>query len=467
MQLRLSYFKQIAAIPRASGNEQTMREFLLQWALVRNYRSAQDAKGNIVLYIPATWGKELHPPVILQAHMDMVCVKEPESIHDFARDPIVLVEEDGRLQADRTTLGADNGIGIALMLTAARFEQHPPLELLFTVEEEIGLYGAQELDASLLTGKKLINLDSELLGEICISSAGGARVELTIPCSPIQICGAVYTITVSWLLWGHSGVDIHKKRGNALQILARCIHDLLQEELVQLIDFSGGQAMNAIPREACAVVTIESIHLSVVQWLLQWFLQRRQQDIDTPDVQITLSPCVEEYVYAYDMHHLVTRLAQQSLGVMSMSTVIPWMVETSINRGVAKTSWWNMELIYLPRSSDAIALDQQIVSLQQLANDLGGTGHVLWKYYGRQQDPNSSFLSKVHSIYERLLQKDVSITMIHAGLECGILAQKIGIEAEVISFGPTILDAHSPQERVDIASVDIIAKLLEHVLQEL
>lgn len=465
------HFATLCAIPRASKAEAALRERLRAWAEEKSLSATVDRAGNLILKKPATPGCEHAPTVVLQAHLDMVCQKNADSAHDFSRDAIVPVLRDGWLIAEQTTLGADNGIGVALILAALADEtlRHGPLEALLTVDEEAGMGGARGLEAGLLDASLMLNLDTEAWGEFYLGCAGGLDVDVRRDgdAEPLPAGWTVRRIALRGLRGGHSGVNIHEERGNAIKLLVAALHDLAGILPYRLVSLHGGTARNALPREAFAVLALPDAG-PLDAWLAghQAELRERLRAVDdgvelsseTAEAQTVLG-AEEQFVWLASLHaapHGVKRVSRQVAGV----------VETSNNLGIVELTpeagYCNfMVRSLVDRAADALA--DEIVSLFALS---GTAAEKSGQYPGWAPNPGSALLQTCQAVFKRDFGADSTVQVIHAGLECGLIGAKYpGLD--IVSFGPTIHGAHAPGERVEVASVGHCARLLAAVLGEI
>jgi dipeptidase D len=465
-----SHFSTLCNIPRASKEEGALRDTLRNWAAGLGLATLVDAAGNLIIRKPASAGCEHWPGVILQAHLDMVCQKNADSGHDFSRDPIKPVLRDGWLLAEDTTLGADNGIGAALMLAALedRALVHGPLEALFTVDEEAGMGGARGLPPGILEGSRMLNLDTEEWGEFYLGCAGGLDVNVERPgaAEPLPAGWQACRIGLRGLRGGHSGVNIHEERGNAIKLLVRVLVELAAQLPVRLSALSGGSARNALPREAFATVAGPAEVLAKLPaWLAlpQALLKNELRGIDdglllelVPSEATQVMSAVEQKVWLASLH-------AAPHGVRRMSRQLPGVVETSNNLGMVDVLPNGGTCNFMVRSlldSGSTALADEIVSLWALS----GTPAEKSGYYpGWAPNPASPLLAVCQAVYRREFAADSSVQVIHAGLECGIIGAKYpGLD--IVSFGPTIRGAHAPGESVEVASVGRCWHLLKAIL---
>jgi dipeptidase D len=470
-----SHFDRILATPRPSKQEQAMRDYVLEVARRRGLQSRTDAAGNTVVEVPASPGRESAPIVVLQSHLDMVTEKNSGVAFDFDRDPIVPRRDGDWLYATGTTLGSDNGIGVAAMLAVAAADDlvHGPLELLFTVEEEIGLLGASAMDPALVTGRTLLNLDTEEEGALYVGCAGGAGSELEIPIDRMFGAEARATVAVkiSGLLGGHSGVDIHLQRGNALAILARALHALWKEFQFEVAAITGGNLTNAIPREAEAVLRLAAGDRPAFEQAFGAELGRIKTELEKTDPGLVWSVGDRadggpEVWSAAAAARILALLAALPHGVLRMSDEIPGLVETSTNFARVRSEPTVLQISMANRSSVDSALRATQARMAAFAALAGGEATQSEGYPGWQPDLDSRVLAVVKRVHAAVVGAEPSVKAIHAGLECGVLGAKLP-GSDMISFGPQIEHPHSPDERVHIESVERFWKLLRAVLEEL
>jgi len=455
------YFAEIARIPRPSKHEERIGGYVLDTAQRLGLGAAQDSCGNIVVRKPASPGREQLRSICLQAHLDMVCEKNADKTHDFLKDPIELVRKGGLLTANGTTLGADNGVGVAanLAIMADRALEHGPLELLFTVDEETGLTGAQNLDPALVGSRTLLNLDSEEEGVLFVGCAGG-RDSLGSWKPEYEDAPAHFTsqrLSVKGLLGGHSGLEIDKGLGNAIKLLNRALMKLSAVD-ARLSSMDGGNMRNAIPREAVALLFIPGERLSQARSLVSELNATFREELSSVEADLVLS--MTEQGSAGNGKVLVPALQQKLCrtisalphGVLNMSSDIPGLVETSTNLASVAATENAILLVTSQRSSQASRLTEAVDTVGAIF-ELGGArvetsdGYPGWK-------PNlaSPILKIAQECYRSLYGKEAQVRAIHAGLECGILGERLP-GMDMVSFGPTLEAVHSPDERIHIETV--------------
>ncbi len=462
-ELLWKHFDEIRKIPRCSKNEEKIREYVINFAKKKGLEYEVDEVGNVLIRKKATPGHEGAPGVVLQAHLDMVCEKNSDVDFDFEKDPIRVKREDGWITADGTTLGADNGIGVAAALAVLEDDSivHGPLEVLLTVDEETGLTGASNLKPNWLKGKYLLNLDSEDEGVFFIGCAGGRDTIFKLPVSRRKAKGDAFEVKVSGLKGGHSGVDIHLQRGNAIRILARVLYEI---DGVKISEIEGGNKRNAIPREARAVIFADE---KDVKAAVEKVLEEVKEELkySDPDVRIEYSPAQGGEVLE-ETKKIVDFLMSLPHGVLAMSLAMKGLVETSTNLAVVRSQEKEVEVVESSRSSINSSLEFVCKQLKALGDLAGAETHQPPGYPGWTPNPDSELLRKMKEVYRKLFGKEPEVTAIHAGLETGIIGKNYP-HMEMISFGPTIRFPHSPDEKVEIASVEKFWKLLVETLKEL
>ena len=469
------YFMEICQIPRPSGKTQAIQKWLMAFAKEKGLQGKQDAIGNVLISKPATKGFEKHTATVLQSHMDMVCEKNGNVIHDFEKDPIDVLIDGDWVKANGTTLGADNGIGIAAQLAvlASGNLEHGPIECLFTVDEETGLDGAFNLEKGFFTGTRLINLDSEDEGELFIGCAGGmnSKFLFDFKTQPVPDQFFFFKVALKGLTGGHSGDDIDKGRGNANQLLARFLwHEEAATELY-LNDFEGGNLSNAIPREASCVAGVPWNEKEQVRVRLNCYLADLEEEFGEvePGLQLELESVEtpKEVLSKKDSRRFISALYGCPNGVIAMSHAIPGLVETSLNLASVKKSGTNQWTITTSQRSSVetskFALSHRLEALFSLAGmpAIHGEGYPGWN-----PNPDSVLVKIVAGAYQDLFGKEAKIKAIHAGLECGLFLQKYpGLD--MVSFGPTMRGVHSPDERMLIPTVRLFWDLLVESLKRI
>ncbi len=467
------YFREISAIPRGSKNEKAVLEYIKKTAAAMGLKAKQDKVGNVVVFKPATPGKEGSTTVVLQVHTDMVCEKNRDVQHDFLKDGIKFHREGNYIKADGTTLGSDDGIGVASLLALLEDKSlvHGPIEGLFTIDEETGLTGANHIEPGFITGKIMMNLDSEEEGVLYIGCAGGLDTTMTVPVKRKAVTGkvAVLNVMIRGLKGGHSGVDIHLGRANALKLLTRTLMAIDAKTKMRLVSLEGGSKHNAIPREAEATIAIPAADEAKVAKVAAECEAAFKNAFGTtdPDVKVLVEK-VKKVKPAFDDKSKAAVLGVLDAlphGVIRMSSDIPDLVETSTNVAVLKTSAAGVTIVTSQRSSiesekDMIAA--QVASVGRLA---GAKIKPSDGYPGWQPNVNSAVLARGKEVYRNMYGKEPAVKAIHAGLECGIINDRVGGDVDTISFGPTIIGPHSPDECVAIDSVEKFYRYLTEIVK--
>lgn len=467
------HFAHLCHIPRPSKHEDAIRGHLRKWAESRGLAVAEDTAGNLMIRKGATPGYENRVPVTLQGHLDMVCQKNDGVVHDFHRDPIRPTLKNGWLVAEDTTLGADNGIGVALALAALEADDvpHGPLEVLLTVDEEAGMGGARELSPDLLQGRLLINIDTEEWGALYLGCAGGLDAVITTSWAyePVPDDHAFVSITVKGLHGGHSGIDIHRERGHAIKLLVRLLRDLEVRGIdLRLISLKGGTARNALPREAIATLALPGEALEALCQHCENLGRQFRSELRGADegvtVEVSERPAhVAQVMCRTDQRRILAALHAAPQGVKRWSLHAADTVETSLNLGVVDIDQGKLEAVFMIRSlvdAAAAELASEVSDLFQLAQmhvDLVGA------YPGWKPNPDSPLLALTRQVFQQEFGSLPEIKVIHAGLECGLIGGKYPA-LDMISFGPDIAGAHAPGERVDVASVARCWHLLRALL---
>lgn len=469
------YFSEICTIPRPSKKEEKVIAYLQDFGKKNGLETVVDAAGNVLIRKPATSGYETHPTVILQAHMDMVCEKNSDTIHDFDVDPIQPYIDGEWLKARGTTLGADNGIGMAAQLAVLSADdlQHGPLECLFTVDEETGLTGAFSLDKNLLSGSLLINLDSEDDGEFFIGCAGGIDTTVVFDYQPQPSPDGLFyfKVGVKGLTGGHSGDDIEKGLGNANKILTRFLWQIAQETKLTLASFDGGNLRNAIAREAFAVAAVPSNYKETLRVQLNLFIADVEAELAIAEKNFTmvLESTVKPAVVIDDStaKRLLYALYACPHGVLRMSDDMPGLVETSTNLASVKMGDNNRILIATSQRSSIESAKNDVARMVESVFVLAGATATHGDGYpGWKPNPNSKLAQLTAETYEKLFGEKAKIRAIHAGLECGLFLKKYP-HLDMVSIGPTMRGVHSPDERLHIAHTEKFWKLLVEILASL
>jgi len=469
-----NHFEQICSYPRPSKKEGRIADYVMSVGKRNNLETLRDDFGNVLIRKPASPGKEDLAPVVLQGHLDMVAEKNSNVHHDWDKDPITPYIDGDWVKAKGTTLGSDNGIGVAAALSVIESKdiEHGPIEALFTLDEETGLFGAQSLKPGFLKAKILLNLDSEEDGTLYIGCAGGQNtyVKFKFKQAEIPLNTTTLELKVTGLRGGHSGLEIHAGRGNAIKIMARLLHELNYKFGIRLVDINGGSKHNAIPRECFTAIRLSSTQVKDAVSYIDDFLNtvKIEYKISEPNLNISVSE-IKSRSKVFDKQtamNLINSLYAVPNGVIKMSADIENLVETSTNLAVITTKGKAVDIILSQRSS-----------LETEKKDISNSISVLFKlakadvmqvdsYPGWNPNIDSPILGIIKNVYTELFETEPDVKAIHAGLECGIISERYP-EMDMISFGPTIMGAHSPDERVQITTVNKFWHLLINVLKNI
>lgn len=471
--LVFDYFSQINKVPRPSKKEEKIIAFLQQFAKEHSLECKTDDAGNVLIKKPATMGMEQKPTVALQSHMDMVCEKSSDRVIDFENDPIETYIDGEWMRAKGTTLGADDGIGVAIEMAILTDDsiEHGPIECLFTRDEETGLTGAFELKPGFFSGKYLLNLDSEDEGEIFVGCAGGANTDITLQLQkePLKKSFFPIRISVDKLRGGHSGDDINKHRANAIKILTRFIYKTMEKYDMRLIDLQGGNLHNAIPRQAEAVIAVPFDKKEDVRVDFNIFASEFEEEYrDEKSVEFFLESCtgVDECIVPAQAEQIISALMAAHNGVYEMSIDLPGLVETSSN--LASVHFIDNELRIV--TSQRSSIGSQRIAMSHIVSApfklIGATVNTGDGYPGWKPNPDSKVLKVAFETYKQLFGKEPKVKAIHAGLECGLFSEKYpGLD--MISFGPTLRGVHSPDEALLIPTVDMVWQHILAILKEI
>ncbi|MBF7981437.1 beta-Ala-His dipeptidase [Rahnella laticis] len=465
-------FAKVCSIPHPSYHEEALAKHIVEWAQEKGIHAERDEVGNILLRKPATKGMENRKAVALQAHLDMVPQKNNDTVHDFTKDPIQPFIEDGWVKARGTTLGADNGIGLAsaLAVLADDSVEHGPLEVLLTMTEETGMAGAFGLQPDWLQSEILINTDSETEGEIYMGCAGGIDFTATLPLSREAVPAGFTTLklTLKGLKGGHSGADIHLGLGNASKLLVRFLSEHADTLGLRLLDFTGGTLRNAIPREAIATLAIAADKADALKAAAQEFLATIQFELSAVEKKIAFvveaAESTAKALSKDSQGKFIALLNATPNGVIRMSDDVKGVVETSLNVGVVTMKDDEVAINSLIRSLIDSGKEYVVSMLNSLSELAGAKSLAKGSYPGWKPEPSSPVMTLVRETYETLFSKTPNIMVIHAGLECGLF-KKPYPDMDMVSIGPTITGPHSPDEQVEIASVELYWKLLTALLK--
>ena len=464
------WFEEISRIPRPSGNEKEIADFLVDFARKRNLPVKRDDVNNVLITSPGRGNAASHPSLALQAHVDIVPEKTNDSSHNFTSDPIVPTIDGDWVTSKKTTLGADNGIGVALMLAVLDSDDipHPFLECLFTTDEERSLTGAAHLDSAWITSRRLINLDSEEEGVFTIGCAGGLDFIASMNFKRMDIPVKYYRLEITGLKGGHSGMEINKDRGNAIRFLGRILHKICSQYGCLIADIEGGSKRNAIPRTAVALISIQKHADDAVRELIQRVameLKREYEGIEEGfEISLHSTSTDIKPVSQENSIRIINLLLSMPHGVEKMSGVVPGLVETSVNMAIASMKEDEFIIKFAARSpvdSAKQALTARAAAIAELA---GCDFRIGSAYPGWIPDSDSALLKKIVNIYSEITGKEPVIESIHAGLECGIIGDRIA-GMEMISMGPDIRDVHIPGEKVSISSLQRFWVFFKSVLE--
>ena len=466
------FFEEISRIPRESGSTRAVSDWTVRFAQDRGLRRCQDTLGNVIIWKDGSPGYEDHPAVMLQGHLDMVCVQDPGTGHDFANDPLDLYVEGDWIGARGTTLGADNGIAVAMILALLDDSTlaHPPIEAVFTVDEEVGLLGAKDLDCSQLAARRLINLDSEEEGILTVSCAGGARCDLKLSLPAERKSGIICEVLVSGLPGGHSGAEIHKNYANANRLLAQC---LMEVPDLRLVSLQGGKQDNAIPSGARAVVHLPREASTDAAQKIYAAFDSANAAYYTPDsaeptcgVSFEYTHILPESLSPEDSRKVLELILAAPNGVQAMSQDIPGLVQTSLNLGILRLEGGKLRLSWSVRSSVAAEKEELIGALQALAEQCGGSFDRRGDYPAWEFRKDSPLRETMVQVFRELSGEEPKVEAIHAGLECGLFAGKLE-RLDAVSIGPDMRDIHSPREKLSVSSVGRTWAYLTAVLARL
>lgn len=464
------YFEALCAIPHGSRNTKAISDYIAAFAAEHNVRCIQDDANNILLFIDGTCGMENHDPVVLQGHMDMVCEKDADCPLNMETDGLDVTHDGSAVFARGTTLGGDDGIAVAfaMALAADPTIPHPPLEVIITVDEEIGMLGANVIDLSMLKGRKLINLDSEDEGIFTVSCAGGARSTITLNVERRAVYGPCVRLSVDNLQGGHSGAEIHKNRANANKVMGEFMNRILKLMPMCLTSFSGGNKDNAIPRSCQATVVAMGIGLERINTIAEELQAEIRAQYDEPEALVQafdVDALGGNGLTTEDTAKVTTLLCAAPNGIQSFSSDIPGLVQTSLNMGVVKLGD-HFNVTFSVRSSVNQEKEALLEQLRTLAQFHGGSYSQMGEYPAWEYRKDSVLRDTMVRIYQQMYGKDPQVLAIHAGLECGLLSEKLpGLDC--VSIGPQMHEIHTSRERLEIASTERVWKYLLEVLKEL
>lgn len=467
------FFEEICQIPHGSFDTKRISDYCVAFAKERNLDCIQDSVNNIIITKPGTAGYENSEPVILQGHLDMVCEKRPESDHDFKNDPLALYVEDGFVKAKDTTLGGDDGIAVAMALAILDSTDipHPPIEAVFTVDEEVSMEGAEKIDLSVLKGKKLINIDSEEEGILTVGCAGGFTYETQIPYTREVKAGEKVSIRIHGLLGGHSGAEIHKQRGNGHKMMGRLLAHLSEEVSFALVSVNGGSKNNVISSESIVELIADAADVSKITektaalkkiWDSEFMGQEPNLTVDVED----LGAADEKAFDADSTARVISYMAICPNGVQCYDRELEGLVETSLNLGIVETTEEYVKIIHLVRSSVESKKQHVKEQLDQCVKAVKAEGNANSGYPAWEHNPNSELRKVMADVYTELYGKAPVISTIHAGLECGLFLGKKP-DLDCVSFGPDMAEIHSFNERLSIESTGRTWEYLKAILANL
>lgn len=461
------YFEEIAAIPHGSRNTKQISDYCKQWAIDHDLEYYQDNSNNVIIIKDASAGRENEEPIIIQGHLDMVCEKAEGVNKDMDVEGLDLIVDGDVLKANGTTLGGDDGIAVAMALAILEDEElsHPRLEAVFTVDEEIGMLGAVDLDVSPLKGKTLLNIDSEEEGIFTVSCAGGAVATCEIPFVTEAVNGNVIKIVATDLTGGHSGVEIHKGRANANKVIATTLNELLKKVPFKLISVNGGLKDNAIPFHSEAIICSKE-DINVISGLVEEIAKPLIEKYKDTDPAMKVLVCSEEAnkcVEGSSTEKIVYALYELPEGVQKMSVDVEGLVQTSLNMGILKTEADKVSMSYCVRSSVDNEKRELISSLKNYMTKIDGEFSVSGDYPGWEYKKESPLRDLMVELYTEQYGEAPVIEAIHAGVECGIFAGKIP-ELDCVSYGPNLSEIHTCRERMSISSVQRVYKMTREII---
>ena len=463
-QKALSFFEEFSKIPRGSGNTKAIADYLVRFANDRSLEVIRDASDNVIIRKPATSGYEGHPGVILQGHTDIVALKTPDCPIDMEKDGLQLYRDGDFLRARGTTLGGDDGVAMAYAMAILDSDDipHPELEAVFTSDEETGLIGATALDASVLRGRMLINIDSDEEGIFTVGCAGGGRIDLSLSVKAKTYIGNIYKLTISGLKGGHSGVEIDKNRANAIKVAAEILNSL---DSVRIGRAVAGSADNAIPSDAIVMFTTKSSIFEISEAINNAKLALPEGETDAGfNIEMHLSSA--KLLSAKDSQNILSLICEMPNGVTRMSEDIEGLVETSLNMGILKQDGNKLELTISVRSAVGEEKAKLIAKIKEIAAAHAATVGVRGEYPAWEYRKESKLRDVMCDVYREMYGKDATVVTIHAGLECGIFSDKIdGLDC--VSIGPDNRDIHTPDERLSLSSFDRVFEYIINVLMNL
>lgn len=467
------FFEELCQIPHATFDTKRISDHCVKFAKDRGLEVTQDAANNVIIRKGGTPGYENSEPVILQGHIDMVCVKTPDSKHDFDKDPLDIYVEEGCVKARDTSLGGDDGIAVAMAMAVLDSDDipHPPIEAVFTADEETGMGGATAIDLSVLKGKKLLNIDSEIEGILTAGCAGGISLMGEIPVSREERQGTLMNVKICGLQGGHSGIEIDKQRGNAHKLMGRLLHALSRETELFLMDINGGEKDNVISMDSTARILVAEGDVCKVKETAEAMKAVFDNEFmgDEPGLEINAA---EEGAGSYNVcdrestDKFVRYLLIVPNGVQCFARKLEGLVESSLNLGIIKTTDAYINVGHMIRSSVESYKQAMYEQVETFIEMVGGKGTITSEYPAWQYNPDSELCGMMKRIYTEMFGEEPKVFAVHAGLECGLFLGKRP-DLDCVSVGPNLLDVHSFNEKVDIASVERTWKYLKEILAEL
>ena len=464
------YFEEICSIPHGSRNTKPISDYLVSFAVEHGLRYIQDEVNNVILFQEGTCGMEDHPAVILQGHMDMVCEKDADCPINMGTEGLDVTHDEEFIFAKGTTLGADNGIAVAyaLALLSDKTIPHPPLEVIITVDEEIGMLGADAIDLSMLKSRTLINLDSEDEGIFTVSCAGGATATISLPADRRAVYGPCIRLSVEGLQGGHSGAEIHKNRANANKVMGEFMSRIQKLMPLCLTSFTGGSKDNAIPRSCQATMVAMGINLERINPIAEELQAEIREKYDEPEVVIQafdVDALGGNSLSTEDTSKVIGLLCAAPNGIQAMSEDMPGLVQTSLNLGIAKLGS-NFSITFSVRSSVNDEKQTLLKQLEDMAALFGGSYSQMGAYPAWEYKKDSTLRDTMVRIYSEMFGAEPQVLAIHAGVECGLLGEKLpGLDC--VSIGPQMYDIHTSRERLDIASTERTWNFLLEILKNL
>lgn len=466
------YFEIISSIPRGSGKTEKISDYCESFAKEKGLRYHRDEIGNVVIFKNGSAGRENEEPVILQGHLDMVCEKENDCNIDFDNDGLSLAVDGDFVYAEGTTLGGDDGIAVAMCLALLDSSEysHPPVEVVFTVDEETGMFGAEALDTSVLNGKRMINIDSENEGVLWVSCAGGARIDIELPFArEKKTAENCVEITLGGLHGGHSGAEIHVGYANASVLMGRLLSKLSEKIDYSLVSINGGTKDNVITRENIAVISTEG-NFDEFKSAISYIESEFKAEFSSTDPELFVkAELIKSDISAMNTEttqNIIALINELPYGVMAMSNEIEGLVETSLNLGTLRTAENSVHFGYSVRSSKDNDKEKLLENLVDIANKYGASNRISGRYPGWAFKNNSPLQQIMADVYKSIYGKEMLVTAIHAGLECGLFCGKIS-GLDCVSLGPDLFDIHTPAERMSISSVKRVWEYLLCVLEKL